>query len=177
MQLECNGQVCESYRERERAGEQLRSGETIWGRICKRVFGIAAPASGSPLKPFCTCCIMDMVVVVRVRVLQRVQTGDWPHQQTSSYMYAHPTARPAARGPRRRGRAGVENESAEVSAASPSTTMMTIAREIFHLELDRILHPYRLYILHEPSSRRYAVRRVRISRDPRHQRLRRAASL
>ena len=107
-----------------------------------------------------------MVVVVRVRVLQRVQTGDWPHQQTSSYMYAHREA-PRSRRGRERERRGVGDaehvprwRGLESEGGDPGREVDDArSRDIFHL------HTTKPNTLSSGSA------------DPRHQRLRRAASL
>ena len=157
MQLECNGQVCESYRERERAGEQLRCPERRFGGICKGIWNCGARVrlrSGR-------MCIM--VVVVRVRVLQRVQTGV-PQQQTSSYMYAHREA-PRSRRGRERERRGVGDAEhvprwRGLERRDPGREVDDArSRDIFHL------HTTKPNTLSSGSA------------DPRHQRLRRAASL
>ena len=157
MQLECNGQVCESYREREQASSSGVRRDDLG--VFARVFGIAAPASGSVL------CMCIMVVVVRVRVLQRVQTGDWPHQQTSSYMYAHREA-PRSRRGRERERRGV-GDAEHVPRSGEGLESEDPGREVDDARSRDIFH------LHTTKPNTLSSG----SADPRHQRLRRAASL
>lgn len=158
MQLECNGQVCESYREREQASSSGVRRDDLG--VFARVFGIAAPASGSVLD---VCVSWSSSYVFVYYSAYRPEIG-----RTNKL---HRTCTPTAR---RRGRAGVENESAEVSATRstcragevwrarrPGTCEVDDARsrDIFHL------HTTKPNTLSSGSA------------DPRHQRLRRAASL
>ena len=159
MQLECNGQVCESYRERERAGEQLRCPERRFGGICKGIWNCGARVR---LRSVCILSWSSSYVFVYYSAY-RPEIG-----RTNKL---HRTCTPTAR---RRGRAGVENESAEVSATrstcragegleseDPGREVVDDARsrDIFHL------HTTKPNTLSSGSA------------DPRHQRLRRAASL
>ena len=158
MQLECNGQVCESYREREQASSSGVRRDDLG--VFARVFGIAAPASGSVLD---VCVSWSSSYVFVYYSAYRPEIG-----RTNKL---HRTCTPTAR---RRGRAGVENESAEVSATrstcragegleseDPGREVVDDARsrDIFHL------HTTKPNTLSSGSA------------DPRHQRLRRAASL
>lgn len=162
MQLECNGQVCESYREREQASSSGVRRDDLG--VFARVFGIAAPASGSVLD-VCAVSWSSSYVFVYYSAY-RPEIG-----RTNKL---HRTCTPTAR---RRGRAGVENESAEVSATRSTCRAGEVWSERFRLTRDvsEVDDARSRDIFHLHTTKPNTLSSG--SADPRHQRLRRAASL
>jgi hypothetical protein len=157
MQLECNGQVCESYREREQASSSGVRRDDLG--VFARVFGIAAPASGSVLYVFyhgrrrtcsCTTARTDRRLAAPTNFIVHVRPPRGAAVAPGSRTRAPRCRRRGARAARwrglERGPGGREVDDAR-------------SRDIFHL------HTTKPNTLSSGSA------------DPRHQRLRRAASL